>query len=174
MVKRRESSASHKKVFVETFDGRTLPGYIAPAHMDGPDGLELMNVNGEVERVELERVRAVYFVNDFEQRFLPSRKSFLSRPKLDGLWVRVKYRDEDTLEGGVSNDLLALLDRGVHLIPPDPGTNCGSFPASATSADRCAPAESPIRPIRSGSRRYCPALARMNSTASLTSRTASG
>ena len=119
MVKRRESSASHKKVFVETFDGRTLPGYIAPAHMDGPDGLELMNVNGEVERVELERVRAVYFVNDFEQRFLPSRKSFLSRPKLDGLWVRLRFRDEDEMEGIVANDLLDLLDNAVQLTPPD-------------------------------------------------------
>jgi hypothetical protein len=38
--------------------------------------------------------------------------------------VRVTYRDEDMLEGVVANDLLALLDRGVHLIPPDPGTNC--------------------------------------------------
>jgi len=124
LSKRRESSASHKKVFVETFDGRTLPGYVTPAHLDRPEGLELLNVNGEVEQVEPERVRAVYFVNDFEQKFLPARKSFLSRPKLDGLWVRVKYRDEDTLEGVVANDLLALLDRGVHLIPPDPGTNC--------------------------------------------------
>jgi hypothetical protein len=124
LSKRRESSASHKKVFVETFDGRTLPGYVTPAHMDRPEGLELLKMNGEVEQVELDRVRAVYFVHDFEQKFLPARKSFLSRPKLDGLWVRVKYRDEDTLEGVVANDLLALLDRGVHLIPPDPGTNC--------------------------------------------------
>jgi hypothetical protein len=124
LTKRRESSGSHKKVFVETFDGRTLPGYVTPALMDRPEGLELMSLNGEVAQVDLEHVRAVYFVNDFEQKFLPARKSFLSRPKLDGLWVRVKYRDDDTLEGVVSNDLLALLDRGVHLIPPDPGTNC--------------------------------------------------
>ena len=124
MAKRKESSSSHKKVIVETFDGRSLPGYVTPALMDQPEGLELLSVNGEVARVEVDHVRAVYFVNDFEQKFLPVRKSFLSRPKLDGLWVRVKYRDDDTLEGVVSNDLLALLDRGVHLIPPDPGTNC--------------------------------------------------
>ena len=124
MAKRRESSASHKKVFVEMFDGRSLPGYVTPANMDRGEGLELLSLNGEVEQIELDHVRAVYFVNDFEEKFLPARKSFLSRPKLDGLWVRVKYRDDDVLEGVVSNDLLALLDRGVHLIPPDPGTNC--------------------------------------------------
>jgi len=121
---RKESASSHKKVFVETFDGRTLPGYVTPAQLGRPEGLELLNLNGEVEQVELERVRTVYFVNDFQEKFLPERKSFLSRPKLDGLWVRVKYRDEETLEGVVANDLLALLDRGVNLVPPDPGTNC--------------------------------------------------
>ncbi len=124
LPKRKESSPSHKKVFVETFDGRTLPGYVSPAQLDRAEGLEILNLEGAVEQVELERVRAVYFVNDFQQKFLPERKSFLSRPKLDGLWVRVEYRDGDTLEGVVANDLLALLDRGVHLVPPDPATNC--------------------------------------------------
>ena len=122
--RRKESSSSHKKVFVETFDGRTVPGYVTPAHLWRAEGLELLNVNGEVEHMELERVRTVYFVNDFREKFLPERKSFLSRPKLAGLWVRVKYRDEETLEGVVANDLVALLDRGVNLVPPDPGTNC--------------------------------------------------
>jgi hypothetical protein len=121
---RKDSSSSHKKVFVETFDGRTLPGYVTPAHLGRPEALELLNLNGEVEQVELEQVRTVYFVNDFQEKFLPERKNFLSRPKLDGLWVRVKYRDEESLEGVVANDLLALLDRGVHLVPPDRGTNC--------------------------------------------------
>ena len=124
MPRRKESSGSHKKVFVETFDGRTVPGYVTPAHLGRAEGLELLNVNGEVEQLALERVRTVYFVNDFQEKFLPERKSFLSRPKLDGLWVRVKYRDEETLEGVVANDLVALLDRGVNLVPPDPGTNC--------------------------------------------------
>ncbi len=122
--RRKESSSSHKKVFVETFEGRTVPGYVTPAHLGRAEGLELLNVNGEVELIELERVRTVYFVNDFQDKFLPERKSFLSRPKLDGLWVRVKYRDEEILEGVVANDLVALLDRGVNLVPPDPGTNC--------------------------------------------------
>ena len=124
LARRKESSSSHKKVFVEMFDGRTVPGYLSPALLGRADGLELLNVNGEVEQLELERVRTVYFVNDFQEKFQPERKSFLSRPKLDGLWVRVKYRDDETLEGVVANDLLALLDRGVNLVPPDPGTNC--------------------------------------------------
>ncbi len=49
----------------------------------------------------------------------PERKTFLSRPKLDGLWVRLRFRDEDVMEGIVANDLLDLLDKGVQLTPPD-------------------------------------------------------
>lgn len=133
--RRKESSSSHKKVFVEIFDGKTVPGYVSPAQLGRPEGLELMNVDGEVELVPLDRVRTIYFVNDFQEKFLPERKSFLSRPKLDGLWVRVKYRDEETLEGVVANDLVALLDRGINLVPPDPGTNCTRIfiPRSAIS-----------------------------------------
>jgi hypothetical protein len=47
------------------------------------------------------------------------RKTFLSRPKLDGLWVRLKFRDGDLMEGIVANDLLDMLDTGVQLTPPD-------------------------------------------------------
>jgi len=124
LARTKESPASHKKVFVETFDGRTLPGYVTPAHMDHAESLELLSPSGEVMQIEWPQVRAVYFVNDFQHKFQPERKNFLSRPKLDGLWVRLKYRDEEELEGVVANDLLALLDRGIHLVPPDPATNC--------------------------------------------------
>jgi hypothetical protein len=34
------------------------------------------------------------------------------------LWVRLKFRDNDVLEGVVPNDLLTLLDSGVQITPP--------------------------------------------------------
>jgi hypothetical protein len=61
----------------------------------------------------------VHFVREFLEPFEPERKLFLSRPKLDGLWVRLRFRDNDEMEGIVSNDLLDLLDTGVRLTPPD-------------------------------------------------------
>jgi len=47
--------------------------------------------------------------------------------------------------------------------------NNGSSPANATSADKCAPAESPISATRSGSIPSSAALARTNCTAALQS-----
>jgi hypothetical protein len=69
--------------------------------------------------LELKDIRSIYFVREFTEDFQPERKAFLSRPKLDGLWVRLKFRDEDTIEGVVPNDLLSLLDHGVQITPPD-------------------------------------------------------
>ena len=51
-------------------------------------------------------------MREFTEPFEPERKTFLSRPKLDGLWVRLRFRDEDVMEGIVGNDLLDLLDSG--------------------------------------------------------------
>ncbi len=78
---------------------------------------------------------SIYFVREFLDDFEPERKAFLSRPKLDGLWVRLKFRDEDTIEGVVPNDLLSLLDRGVQITPPDlHGTTLNIFiPRTALS-----------------------------------------
>src|SRR5207245_11492875 len=65
------------------------------------------------------RVRSVYFVREFSDDFEPERKAFLSRPKLDGLWVKLRYSDGETLEGVVPNDLLSLLDNGLQITSPD-------------------------------------------------------
>jgi len=64
-------------------------------------------------------VRAIYFVREFTGKYEPERKAFFSRPKLDGLWVRLTFLDHETLEGVVPNNLLALLDSGVQITPPD-------------------------------------------------------
>ena len=83
------------------------------------DPLDVLTTNGEHRQVPLKEIRAVYFVRDFTEDYEPERKAFFSRPKLDGLWVRLKFRDNQTLEGVVSNDLLALLDSGIQITPPD-------------------------------------------------------
>jgi hypothetical protein len=81
--------------------------------------VDVLTTNGEHREVPLKEIRAVYFVRDFTDDYEPERKAFFSRPKLDGLWVRLKFRDNETLEGVVSNDLLALLDSGIQITPPD-------------------------------------------------------
>ena len=94
-------------------------GYLNPTKLGDAETLELLTPEGEHQNLAMKEIRSIYFVRDFNGDFEPERKAFLSRPKLDGLWVRLKFRDEDTIEGVVPNDLLSLLDRGVQITPPD-------------------------------------------------------
>ena len=100
-----------------------MRGYINPGRISGAETLDLLTPDGEHEQVPVARVRAVYFVRDLEEEFAPERKAFLSRPKLDGLWVKVTFRDQATLEGVIPNDLVTFLDNGLHLTPPDFNSN---------------------------------------------------
>ena len=100
-------------------DKKPLRGYLNPVRLGRADPIDLLTPDGEHVEVPLERVRSVYFVREFSDDFEPERKAFLSRPKLDGLWVKLRYNDGDTLEGVVPNDLLSLLDNGLQITSPD-------------------------------------------------------
>lgn len=104
---------------VTLVDKKTLRGYLNPTHLGRNDPVDLLTPDGEHEQIPLSRVRAIYFVREFSNDYEPERKAFLSRPKLDGLWVRLRFNDSETLEGVVPNDLLSLLDNGLQITPPD-------------------------------------------------------
>lgn len=118
-VKTSVPSSTHKKVVVLLLDRSSQRGYLNPARLGESETLGLLTPQGEHRDIPLKHVRGVYFVREFTDDFEPERKAFLSRPKLDGLWVRLKFRDNDTIEGVVPNDLLSLLDHGVQITPPD-------------------------------------------------------
>lgn len=118
-MKVRTPASTHKKVVVRFLNRSVLRGYLNPGKLGEADTIELLTPEGEQRNFAAKEVRSIYFVREFADNFEPERKAFLSRPKLDGLWVRLKFRDEDTIEGVVPNDLLSLLDRGVQITPPD-------------------------------------------------------
>ena len=103
-------------------DKKPIRGYLNPVRLGQSDPIDLLTPDGEHEQLPLAKVRSIYFVRDFSDDFEPERKAFLSRPKLDGLWVRLRYTDNQTLEGVVPNDLLSLLDNGLQITPPDLNT----------------------------------------------------
>ncbi|HXL23064.1 MAG TPA: hypothetical protein VOA78_11400 [Candidatus Dormibacteraeota bacterium] len=119
MKNRTPASSTHKKVVVVLADKKPIRGYINPSRLGQSDPVDLLTLEGEHQELPLARIRSIYFVREFSDDFEPERKVFLSRPKLDGLWVRLRYTDGDTLEGVVPNDLLTLLDNGLQITPPD-------------------------------------------------------
>jgi hypothetical protein len=118
-LKNRVPASTHKKVVVVLADKKPARGYLNPSLLGQADPIDLLTPDGEHQQIAIAKVRSIYFVRDFSDDFEPERKAFLSRPKLDGLWLRLRYTDGETLEGVVPNDLLTLLDNGVQITPPD-------------------------------------------------------
>src|ERR1700721_1699735 len=108
-----------KKVIVEFLDRTFARGYLNPAILGSTEAIDLLTADGEHRPIDLQGVKSVHFVREFVDSVVLERKTFLSRPKLDGLWVRLRFRDDDVMEGIVANELLDLLDKGVQLTPPD-------------------------------------------------------
>jgi hypothetical protein len=113
------ASTTRKKAQVILAGGKSVQGYLNPANLGAAESLDLLTPDGEHRSIALADVRAVYFVREFADDTELPRKAFLSRPKLDGLWVRLRFHDGDSIEGVVPNDLLGLLDAGVQITPPD-------------------------------------------------------
>ena len=118
-MKTKTPASTHKKVILMQADKRPLRGYLNPARLGQVDPVDVLTPDGEHVEVPMAKIRAIYFVREFTDDFEPERKAFLSRPKLDGLWVRLRFPDGEALEGVIPNDLLSLLDNGLQITPPD-------------------------------------------------------
>jgi len=111
-----------KKVLVTRFDREPLAGFVNPQSYLQAEGLELLSQSGAVNVVPYGEIKLVCFVRDFQQG--EPRKElrlFTTRPKMEGLWVRMRFRDGDLMDGMLANNLLQMDSYGVSVVPPDPG-----------------------------------------------------
>ncbi|HKD83774.1 MAG TPA: hypothetical protein VKB58_03415 [Terriglobales bacterium] len=115
-------ATTHKKVIVRKMDRDTANGYVNATFVS--DGkLELLNTSGNVVSIDLRDVKGVYFVRDFGDSESLTRKTFTSRPRIEGLWVRLRFRDNEVIEGVMPNDLLQEGVEGFSIIPADTTSN---------------------------------------------------
>ncbi|HEX2329800.1 MAG TPA: hypothetical protein VHN74_13825 [Candidatus Angelobacter sp.] len=108
-----------KKVIVRKRGRDTISGYVAPAHYLSEGQLELLDQSGKVVLIDLAEVKSVDFVRDFSEPANPPRKTFSSRPRTEGLWVRLLFSDNDIVEGMMPNDLAQMAPEGYLITPPD-------------------------------------------------------
>jgi hypothetical protein len=116
------AGSTTKKVLIRRFDREPLGGFVHPQTFLQAAGVELLTPEGMVTIVPYEEVKTVSFVKDFDATE-PERKVFNTRPKMDGLWVRMKLRDGEVMDGVLSNNLLQLDTYGFTVIPPEPYSN---------------------------------------------------
>jgi hypothetical protein len=129
-------SSSHKKVIVRRFTGETLPGYLPLSgfvRSRTPDRvIDLLDLGGRVIPLVLNDIKHISYVRDFNltdtinpERL--TRRTFLAKPRTEGLWLRLTFRTGDLLEGLAPIDATLLddliHDAGLQLTPPDTRSN---------------------------------------------------
>ncbi len=118
------SGTTSKKVVIYRFDRDTLPGFVHPQTWLAANGVELLTPTGAVTVVPYEDIKCVCYVKDWDLNgWRVERRRFASRPKTEGLWVRALFRDNDSIEGVLANDLILMEPQGYLLVPPDAFSN---------------------------------------------------
>ena len=118
------AGSTTKKVLVRRFDREPLTGFVNPQSYLMPAGVELLRTEGTVTIIPYREVKTVCFVKDFEgAETEPESRVFHNRPKMDGLWVRMRFRDGEIMDGILSNNLLQLEPYGFTVVPPEPYSN---------------------------------------------------
>jgi hypothetical protein len=110
--------STHKRVIVRKLDRDSVSGYVGPHYLH-ENKVELLNAAGKLVLIPLEEIKAVYFVRDLESSEEVVRKSFPSRPRAEGLWVRIAFKDQEVLEGLMGNELSQFVPEGFLIAPPD-------------------------------------------------------
>jgi hypothetical protein len=117
------AASGNKKVLVARFDRETLIGFVQSVMPDGSmaDALELLKPDGSLIQVPYSEIKAICFVRDFESGATwREHRAYLTRPKSAGLWLKLCFRDGDSIEGMAANNLMQVEASGFSVVPPDP------------------------------------------------------
>ncbi len=116
------AGSTAKKVVVRRFDRESVSGFVNAYGYLQPQAIEILKPDGALLLLPYAEVRSVAFVKDFEDGDAP-RRIFLTRPKLEGLWVRMVFRDGEVMDGILPNNLLVWETAGFTVTPPEPDGN---------------------------------------------------
>ncbi len=111
--------------FIENMPASDLASFLEQSIDSLPGEITLRVVeSGETMSLPVETLKALFFVKSFEGRSgYREVKFFDKNPPIKGLWVRVQFYDNESLEGIVQNSIDFLVKPGFFLKPPDPASN---------------------------------------------------
>ena len=129
---------AQKKVIVRLFGGEAVnppapvAGYLPATGFAEAGTVALMDPSGRVISLAIIGIKWIAYVRDFNTGDITEpeqfgRKTFPARPRSEGLWLRMSFRDGDALEGLAGLDIRFLdsivTDGGLIVTPPDARSN---------------------------------------------------
>ena len=115
------AQSTNKKVLLARFDREPVEGFVHASAGFNDQTIEVLTPSGTLLRIPISDTKAVCFVRDFDAgETWREHRTFLTRPKMPGVWVRLLFRDSDSVEGMLPNNLMLVDPAGFSIIPPDP------------------------------------------------------
>jgi hypothetical protein len=121
-------ASGQKKVIIRRFNDQLHWGYLPQEVVLLHGYVELIDPSAHVTPILLTEIKWIAYVRDFNvaDKTVPERldrKRFPARPRTEGVWVRMRLTDGETLEGLVQFNM-TLLDSlsdsmGFFMTPPD-------------------------------------------------------
>lgn len=144
------AASTNKKAIVYRYEREPLIGYVNPQAFLSEVGVEVLTLTGSISVVPYDQIKLVCFVREFDPAaWEAERRLFANRPKTEGLWVRMRFRDGEELDGLLANNLLQIGTYGFTVSPPDPGSNSQRIFVPRTALEQIKVAGvvgSPVRP----------------------------
>lgn len=118
------AASTNKKSVIRRFDREAVAGFVNPQTYLHASGIEVLTLAGAAMVLPYDEVKMVCFVREFETGE-PSGETrlFQTRPKMSGLWVRMRFRDNEVMDGLMANNLLQVEACGYTFVPPNPNAN---------------------------------------------------
>jgi hypothetical protein len=136
MAQQANAEETQLKIVAHAKDGRLYKGFLhngvedlppsagVPRPAELPPQLKIKAIDGKTHNIALSELKAVFFVKSFDgSKQYTETKFFNAHPVLEGIWARLHFNDNETIEGVIYNSLHFLTSEGFFLKPPDPHSN---------------------------------------------------
>jgi hypothetical protein len=123
---------TQKKVIIRLFNASTVSGYLPGNGFVDSGMVALMDTGGRAILFPINEIKHIAYVRDFNTGDTAEperlgRRTFPARPRNEGLWCRMTFRDGDILEGLADLDITFLdsivIDQGLMTTLPDARSN---------------------------------------------------
>jgi len=123
------------KVVAHLADGSLIKGFLQDAESFDPlsagligtglpEKIVLQIPDGKEKIVDVKSAKAIFFVRTLEGRNDYVELKFFERnPQIEGLWIKIRFKDGEITEGIVHNSLPFVTHPGFFLRPPDLQSN---------------------------------------------------
>jgi Family of unknown function (DUF6982) len=119
---------SRKKTIARKLSQDWVAGYLPNSGFLSSGTVEMLALDGKTLHIPSSDLKWICYVRDFNsgeaanpERLL--RKTFIGRPRTEGLLLRLHLTDGDLIEGLAANDLSLVSGEGLFLTPPDIRSN---------------------------------------------------